>query len=391
MKTALGTKKNIKELVDQIDWGFGDANTKELTHEIHRYSGKYIPQIARTAIELISSPGEKVLDPYVGSGTTLLEANMSSRHSIGIDLNPLAVLISKVKITPVPERDLHELKNYFEDLVNKIYLYKSKQSSFLEKLDSVAFNIANDSRLNDDWYKKWFSSETLEELLILDAHIKKYPKKDGSDIAMVSFSNILRKCSNAHSGYPNVMLDRNKNNKISPLPHFLKSLKETTGKIEKLNNIFKKEVEIEVVHGDARQLEIEDDSIDAVVTHPPYIGSIPYAEYGTLSLKWLGFEPKEIDQKLTGGKRQSKDVVERFVAGYKEMLSESYRVLKPKRHMFILIGDPTIKGQFIDLARITKELSQDVGFNLITEKKREGINRRANKMGPETLFFFQKV
>ena len=58
--------------------------------------------------------------------------------------------------------------------------------------------------------------------------------------------------------------------------------------------------------------------------------------------------------------------------------------------MFILIGDPTVKGKFIDLAEMTKDLSIEIGFDLVVEKKRVGINRRANKMGPETLFFFQK-
>lgn len=388
--TSIKANKKLIDSVLKTDWSFGDANTKELTHEIHRYSGKYIPQIARLAIELISKPGEKILDPYVGSGTTLLEANLASRHAIGIDLNPLAVLISKVKTTPVTEKKLDALISYFSDIAYRITSSRSNQESLLDDFKSIRASVNSDTRISDTWYTKWFSKPILEDLLILDRHISDYKEKDCADIARVAFSNILRRCSNAHSGYPNVMLDKNKNNLVDPGPTFIKSLKEVAEKVRKLGNNYRGEIETTVIHGDAKDINLKDCSIDAIVTHPPYIGSVPYAEYGTLSLKWLGFEPKEIDNKLTGGKRQSKDVVQRFLSDYKQMLTESHRVLKRGRYMFILIGDPTVKGELVDLANMTRSLSREVGFELVAEKKRNGINRRANKMGPETLLFFQK-
>ena len=127
-------KINTKKLIDTVlktDWGFSDADTKKLTHEIHRYSGKYIPQIAKQAIELISFPGELVLDPYVGSGTTLLEANLSGRKSAGIDLNPLAVLISEVKTTPIHDDKLNSLLAFFEEIQFKFESKKRGQKSFV--------------------------------------------------------------------------------------------------------------------------------------------------------------------------------------------------------------------------------------------------------------------
>ena len=83
-------RKLTSTAISQIDWQFSDADTKYLTHAIHRYSGKFIPQVARQAIELITAPGDIILDVYVGSGTTLLEAALTGRQSIGIDLSPLA-------------------------------------------------------------------------------------------------------------------------------------------------------------------------------------------------------------------------------------------------------------------------------------------------------------
>ena len=84
-------------------WDYTDANTQFLTHNIHRYSGKFIPQIAARAISLLTQPGDLVVDPYCGSGTTLLESALLGRRAVGVDLNPLAVLITRVKTTPIPE------------------------------------------------------------------------------------------------------------------------------------------------------------------------------------------------------------------------------------------------------------------------------------------------
>src|SRR5580658_9993158 len=87
-------------------WEYSEAETQLFTHNIHRYSGKFIPQIASRAISLLTSPGEFVVDPYCGSGTTLLESVLLGRRALGIDLSPLAVLIARTKVTPVPVKDI---------------------------------------------------------------------------------------------------------------------------------------------------------------------------------------------------------------------------------------------------------------------------------------------
>lgn len=381
----------IAELASKTDWGYGDADTKQITHEIHRYSGKYIPQIARRAIELISYPGELILDPYVGSGTTLLEANLSRRRSLGIDLNPLAVLISSVKVRPIEDKKLEDLVRYFKKVNDQLSAARKEQVNLLEdSFSEIEKIIQKDPRINDPWYNKWFSKPVLKDLVVLSTLIDSYPDKECADLARVAFSNILRKCSNAHSGYPNVMLDKNKTNNTEPAFLLMKCLSENAEKIKDLNKKYNRDIDTKVIPGNATSLPVKDDTIDAIVTHPPYIGSVPYAEYGSLSLTWLGYNPKKLDEELTGGKRQSRNVVERFLIEYKKMLTEAYRVLKKGRYMFILIGDPTVRGQAIDLSQITKDLSSKVGFNFVVEKKRNGINRRANKMGPESVLFFQR-
>jgi SAM-dependent methyltransferase len=385
---------NVKEL----DWDCAQENTQYLTHSIHRYSGKFIPQIAKNAIELLTEPGDIVLDPYCGSGTTLLECALSGRRSIGFDLNPLAVLIAKVKTTPIEKILLDSLENNFIDRLKPLLIQASSQDPSQlslfgkpnEDIRDLTTQAHKDWRWTDDWYCKWFAHEVRAELIILHNMILQEKDINLRNVALLSFSDILRKSSNANSSYPNVMFDKNRGTPPPAIPRFIDRLEEISRSIATLTGAFDDKPLPIVLWADARKQPIPDCCIDAIVTHPPYIGSIPYAEYGVLSLSWLGYDYKELDRKLTGGKRQTKDVIDRFRVGFKDMILESFRVLKPHGAFFMLLGNPTVRGKRIDLSQMAQDIALRVGFRLDAIHHREGINRRANLMGLESLLFFRK-
>jgi DNA methylase/MerR HTH family regulatory protein len=85
------------ERLQAVDWDFSNAKTSYLTHGLHPYPAKFIPQIPNALIQELSSVGETVADIFCGSGTTLVEALLLKRHAIGVDANPLAALISRAK------------------------------------------------------------------------------------------------------------------------------------------------------------------------------------------------------------------------------------------------------------------------------------------------------
>ena len=376
--------------VESESWEYAEADTQHLTHNIHRYSGKFIPQIAARAISLLTSPREFVLDPYCGSGTTLLEAAIQGRKALGIDLSPLAVLIARTKVTPVPATKISSLKRHLtlalanRESDNDMPLFFNTSSTAAEA------NKQQDQRLNDEWFCKWFAPNILNDLVIIDNSIRTIKDDSQQSIARIALSDILRKSSNAHSGYPNVMFDKNAAKRSSPIKPFLKALDRVCEMVTSLESTDARWHDVHVEHGSATALPLDDCSVDAVVSHPPYIGSIPYAEYGALSLKWLNADPKKLDKELTGGCRQSSKVVERFHDGYGKMLLESARVLRPGRHVFLMVGNPVVRGNLIDLAAMTIELASSAGLELVVRTERKGVNRRANKMGAEHLLFFKK-
>ena len=386
--SALGTDQVSAEVLSQ-SWEYTDSDTRYLTHNIHRYSGKFIPQIAARAISLLTRPGELVLDPYCGSGTTLLESALLGRSGIGIDLNPLAVLIARAKTTPISEAALKQLAPNLSHVL-PITEVETSPRLFRDQ-DEERFHLdERDLRFGCSWYRKWFQPRVLEDLIAIDLGIEGIDDYALRALARVAFSNILRRRSNAHSGYPNVMFDRNSPTKGPTVPLFFKTLKSSVEMVGALSKTKGSWTKVQVIHGSADALPLASGAVDAVVSHPPYVGSVPYAEYGALSLQWLGVDPKKLDRDLTGGRRQSKDVILRFEEGYRRMLCETHRVLRPGRYAFLMVGNPVVRGNVVDLARMTLEFANDAGFELAARTERYGINRRANNMGAEHLLFFRK-
>lgn len=387
------TREEVVNSVQMQDWEFAEADTQYLTHNIHRYSGKFIPQIAGKAIDLLTEKGDLVLDSYMGSGTTLLEATIRERNAVGIDLNPLAVLISKVKNTPVCDADLEELSQYLIPYITR--LSSGGQLSFLDLSfdeDKCKKRFEDNKwRLSDSWNLKWYQEDVLKQLVDIYTAIDGIENEKAKNIALVAFSDILRKSSNASSHYPNVMFDKNAKKKPLPAKAFLESLSHVIDSVIAMTNeLGGTETQTIILQGNNLCLPLDNNSVDAIVSHPPYIAAIPYAEYGSLSLTWLGHDCKGLDSELTGGRRHSKQVVSRFEKDYELYFCESYRVLKQNHYMFLMVGNPVAHGEKVNLCDMTIQYAEKAGFRHLITAIRHGMNRRGNKMGDEYLIFFQK-
>ena len=274
-RAARVSAAELQPAVTALDWECALADTRYLTHDLHRYSSKFIPQIAMQAVELLTQPGEVVLDPLVGSGTTLVEAWRASRTGIGLDLNPLAVLITRAKIQRIAEAALDDAVARLLRVVDCLRARDGGQPRVqtTSMFDAATSAALEDPRRSDPWFVKWFQPHVLRDLLVLDGAIGQVADERARDLAVVALSENLRRSSNAHSGFPNVMFDRKAAPKPPPGPAFARTLLAYAERVRQLATIGSPEPTVSL--GDARSTGLPDESVDAIVSHPPYIGSRP--------------------------------------------------------------------------------------------------------------------
>lgn len=105
-------------------------NVQGFTHNYYRYPARFSPKIVREVIELFSKPGDVILDPFVGGGTTLVEALANNRHSIGFDVSPIATFVSQTKTTLLSEKDLEKISRWTEFVLQKRIKGIASENSF---------------------------------------------------------------------------------------------------------------------------------------------------------------------------------------------------------------------------------------------------------------------
>jgi len=168
----------VAERLLRIDWDFSDVNGSNGIHGVHPYPAKFIPDIPANLIDNLPIPkGTAIFDPFCGSGVTLVEAQRRGIPSIGIDLNPIACLISKVKTSNLPD-------NYME-IVNSCILHAQTNKEFtIPKIPNL-----------DHWYKKPIQ-KSIAPLL---HEIRRYKDPKLRDFLMLGLSSILVRISNQES------------------------------------------------------------------------------------------------------------------------------------------------------------------------------------------------
>lgn len=258
--------------------GFGEllaislsSSTNNLTHGLHRYPAKYIPQIPRWAIREYSRPGDRVLDPFSGSGTTLVEALAEGRNGIGVDLDPLACLISEAKVAEVDPDRLRGLLGPLLHLATRP----------LGQLELPLPDIKN--------FDHWFERAAWAELQALKSGIDRIGAKPHERrFMLVVFSSILRTVSNADDQTQKTYVSGTLKKSPPPvIPTFEKKFLRALEGVVELNER-RGSASSTILRSSATSLPLEDGSVDLAVTSPPYLDSVDYMYNLMLEYFWLG-------------------------------------------------------------------------------------------------------
>jgi len=313
-----------------------------LTHWIYPYKGKFHPQMIRALLNIIGlKKGNTVLDPFIGSGTTAVEARLLGINCIGIDISPLCVLQSKVKTESIEAID--KIEKIKKNILNKIkpHLFNQENKSFLEVINS----LSNEKVKN--FYKMAY-------LVAVSDHAR-------------------RKRNFEQSFYKNLDL-------------MIKSVRDFKEIAEELSLDLGR---VEIKTGDSRNLPLEDNSIDGIITSPPYSIALDYVLNDAHALKVLGYELPEIREEFIGVRGRGSERINLYNRDMEKSYKEMYRVLKPKRFAAIVIGNATYMGKEVKTVKFTIDYCQKIGFRFV-ENIDKIIFGLYNIMQKENILIFRK-
>jgi len=313
-----------------------------LTHWIYPYKGKFHPQMIRALLNIIGlNKGDTVLDPFIGSGTTAVEAQLLGINCVGIDISPLCVLQSKVKTESI-------------DVLPKILEWKEK---ILREVGVNLFNLCDkalDKTIESISNEKVRNFYLMAKLVAISDNARR--KKD--------FTKAFRK----------------------NLDLMILSVKDYVDVVKELNFEIGK---VDIKLGDSRSLPLKDGSIDGIVTSPPYSIALDYVSNDAHALKTMGYDLRELREEFIGVRGKGQRRIDLYNEDMKKSLEEMYRVLKPRKYTVIVIGNATYQGRELKTVEFIIDYAEKLGFKLVKNIDKI-IFGLYNVMQKENILIFKK-
>jgi DNA modification methylase len=366
---------------------FHDQDSGYASHNFHAFPAKFPPQLPRTFIRGLTHPGDIVLDPMMGSGTTVVEALLAGRLGIGCDIDPLALQLCKVKVTRVA---VDRVVQAGSQVLERAAYVVQKQSGGLAEALNKRFDPK--TRAFIDY---WFRPETQLELLALIAEIEQIEDTSSRAFLELAFSAIIITKSGGVSLARDLAHTRphRVNDKIprSALVEFKKRFQQNLNSLAEFSWA---EGRVDIHYSNAQALPLAEASVDLIVTSPPYAANaIDYMRAHKFSLVWLGHPIDTLAQKrkeYIGGEavnavafealpaktahavsiidaRDAKKglVLHRYYSEMARSLREMFRVLKPGKAALVVVGTSTMRGLDTRTQDCLADIGEAIGFEVV--------------------------
>jgi DNA modification methylase len=356
----LRNANSVASTLKAIDWSFTTDDTRFLTHDLHPYPAKFIPQIPGHCIANLSMPGELVLDPFGGSGTTALEAVRMGRRALSTDANAVGTLIGRVKtcnLDRTAARDLHAIRSALATCLVDL----PQTDVFCKEYREYIPNIPN--------IDKWFPITSRGELAVLRFRISKMESEKARDIALLALSRIVLAVSFQDS-------ETRYTSKPHEIPQgetfkrFIVALDAIVRNVVTTQAVLRYGV-CEFVTADTRELGHgvgKPNSVDLIVTSPPYGNANDYHLYHRFRLLWLGHDPRQLGKIEIGSHlRHQKESsgFESYLDEMEQSLSGMFHLLRLGRYTVLVVGDAVYKKVLYPAAEALSEVAERVGFETV--------------------------
>ncbi len=401
------TGNSLDNLINALssDLDFTDTlDDIHLAHKLHSFPAKFPPHLPRKFILELTDPNDVVLDPMMGSGTTLLEAFFQNRQAIGLDIDPLAILISQVKLKNINKNILHSIGI---ELLNR-----AKQTSSQD-----LWKVEKEKRFDTktiEFIDYWFALETQQELIALIIEIEKIEDIYYKNFFELLFSSIIitktggvslaldlahTRPHKAKAVYKNGKLlfgDKNETRKYliktlrSPFDEFEKKINKS---LDYLHTLPSSKIYPVINLANAQALTLPANSVDLIVTSPPYASNaIDYMRAHKFSLVWFGYSidtltkkrksyigsegnidlptiklPTEVEDiiNLIKTKNNSKgNALKRYYLEMTLVLQEMYRVLRNEKPAILVVGNSIMAGEDIQISQSLIHIGKMIGFDI---------------------------
>lgn len=375
----------VKRLINDSDWTFDQSNPS-LISSIHPYPAKFIEEIPTQLLDIFDlDPHLTVMDPFMGSGTTLVSARRKGYDVLGIDLNPIAYLITSVK--------LHELPHDFMQIADEVA--KSAMNKYIS--DNVSMiEIPNGSH--------WFLPEVQKMLSAVINEIQTtYVQGTIRNALELSVSSIIVKVSYQESD-TRYAAKKNFENKDSVLKAFLQAAKKIFLAIKnESSNLINNESDINLILGSSLEVDVSRYSgkVGAIITSPPYPNAYEYWLYHKFRMEFLGYSSKEIKKEEIGTRskyfRKVPESIDVFRKQMELILSKANSILVNHGFVAIIVGRSIIHGEYFDNATDMIKLGENSGLEFVTKVERnikltrKAFNTKNSRINEESIVIFRKA
>ncbi|MDC6361653.1 MULTISPECIES: DNA methyltransferase [Flavobacteriaceae] len=340
-------------LLDELtafDWDIKDSKSSAL-HSIHPYPAKFIPELPREILRQLHIPENSVVfDPFCGSGVTLTEAQKVGIPSIGVDLNPIACLISRVKTSLFD----FELSNYAKKIVAGCQKgSKPVQIPAIKNLDH------------------WFKKDVQKKVSILIEQINQVDHPELRDALNFCLSSNLVRLSNQDSDTRYAAVEKNVNGE-DVFSLFLK----TAEKLEKAKKSQKIKETSTVINKNSLLLDSSDftQKIGLTITSPPYPNAYEYWLYHKYRMWWLGYDAEKVKIDEIGARphyfKKNHQTADDFINQMEILFDFLYAKSENGAYSVFVIGRSKIHGEIVNNDVIIENAGIKSGFNHITTLKR---------------------